>query len=271
MGMIGAAFGIGFVLGPAMAGLLLWLIPSMPNLPYFVAAAMALANTVFIVLKLPESLPKEKRCLPTSKVSLGAVLQSGGTNLKFTMAAYFVSIMAFSIMTALFALLVARKLGLDSSSTGLTAAQGKVAWLMALVGIVGAVIQGRYIGKLAPKFGERRLAITGAIILGAFLVILQETDTMLTFSIVSIGIAIGNALVTPCLNSLASRSVDGTMQGRSSGLMASSGSLGRVFGPLSTMFDIGKPFYMAGAIMVVALGLILFLKQPEPTPTESPT
>jgi multidrug resistance protein len=259
MGIIGAAFGLGFIFGPALAAMTSWISPAAP---FYLAGAMAAANAFFIYRRLPESLPPEKRTQPQQKASLREVVERGNPQLPGVMVVYCMAITAFSIMTTLYSLNTAEKLGLTTDADQ-KKAQFWNGMLLTLVGVVGAVIQGRYIGPLAQKFGEKRLALTGALVLAVFLFVLDFAGALWSLALVSVGIALGNALVTPTLNALASRGSDASMQGRTMGLMASAGSVGRVIGPVLSgplaHWKL-KPFWWAAAIIGMAFVFILQLK-----------
>src|SRR6185295_3956810 len=100
MGMIGAAFGIGFVLGPVIGGLTSHT-PVGPSLPFFIAAAMSLGNAFYCWKKLPESLPPEKRGEPRPHSTIRATMRKmGHTPFPVVITGNFLLITAFSIMTA---------------------------------------------------------------------------------------------------------------------------------------------------------------------------
>lgn len=258
MGLIGAAFGLGFVFGPLLAGVA-GLIHE--TAPFVLAAALALANSVFIFLKLPESLPPEKRVQSQHKATLREVVDKA-PQLPGVMVVYFLVITAFSIMTALYSLNTEAQLGLTGVDNERKARLVN-GLLFGVVGIVGAIIQGKYIGPLTAKFGEKRLAFGGAVILAVFLFLLDGRDAWWSIAAVSVGVALGNSLSTPSLNAIASRGATPQMQGRTMGLMASAGSVGRVVGPILSgplaYFNV-KPFWWAAGIMVVAAVFIGQLK-----------
>lgn len=272
MGLIGAAFGLGFVFGPMVAGLLGWVHHS---LPFWFAGILALANSVFIFLKLPESLTPERRVKQSEKATLREIIERGNPQLPGVMFIYFLAITAFSVMTTLYALNTTEMIPhLKENERTASLVNGL---LFAIVGIVGAVIQGRYIGSLTSRFGEKRLALTGAVILALFLALLHGRDAIWSIALVSIGIAVGNSLITPSLNSIASRGSDATAQGRTMGLMGSAGSVGRVVGPILSgplaAWHL-KPFWWAAALMIAAAVFILQLHPHDsgkPVAGETPT
>lgn len=262
MGLIGAAFGLGFVFGPALGGATAsWFGESAP---LYLAGALALANAVLIFFVLPESLPKEKR--GTQKESLfPAILQHVRTGPYFTtVATYFILIAGFSIMTAVFALFVAHRYEFNTAQTG---------YVFAMLGVIGVVIQGGLIGRLVKKFGEARLATAGALILTGSLFAMPFTASIPMLLLACAGIATGNSLLSPTLSGIASRNVDAEWQGRALGILQSAGSLARWIGPVLggwlLTFDLEKniaayaqtPFWAASGLLLLTFLLCLRLPQ----------
>jgi len=262
MGLIGAAFGLGFVFGPALGGATAsWFGESAP---LYLAGALALANAVLIFFVLPESLPKEKR--GSKKESLfPAILQHVRTGPYFTtVATYFILIAGFSIMTAVFALFVAHRYEFNTAQTG---------YVFAMLGVIGVVIQGGLIGRLVKKFGEARLATAGAAILTGSLFAMPFTASIPMLLLACAGIATGNSLLSPTLSGIASRNVDAEWQGRALGVLQSAGSLARWIGPVLggwlLTFDLEKniaayaqtPFWAASGLLLLTFLLCLRLPQ----------
>jgi multidrug resistance protein len=219
MGLLGAAFGLGFMFGPAIGG---WVGHINFQAPMFVAAGLALVNAVLVIAILPESLSKEHRGAH-KRGSVFDVLQHCNRRVYLPVTAtYFLLTTGFSMMTFVYALFVFHRYGIGPSGTGN---------LLALVGFIGVLIQGGLIGRLVKRFGEARLATSGAVVLAASLFALPLAQSMVALVLASVGIAIGNSLLMPTLTSLASRSVDSRWQGRGLGLLQSSGALARWVGP----------------------------------------
>jgi DHA1 family tetracycline resistance protein-like MFS transporter len=261
MGLIGAAFGLGFVFGPALGGATAAYFGH--SAPMFLAGGMALVNAFLIYFLLPESLPKDKRSAQLKEPLLPNILKHVQRAPYFTVVAtYFILITGFSIMTAIFALFVAHQHRFDEKATG---------YLFAMLGIIGVIIQGGLIGRLVKRFGEASLAAAGAIILAGSLFAMPFTTTMLPLLLACAGIAIGNSLLSPTLSGIASRSVDAEWQGRALGILQSAGSLARWIGPVMggwlLHFDLHKsagdyartPFWVAAGLLVVTFFLCLRL------------
>jgi len=259
MGLIGAAFGLGFVFGPMIGGAMSYISPAAP---FFFASAMAAANATALYFLLPESLSHEHR----SEARRGGIVQileqSGSWQLVAVLCTYFLATVAFAMMTATFALFAAHRFKFDAWHTG---------FLFGYVGVIGAVIQGGLLGRLVKKFGDKPLTGIGTALFAVSVFGFTLSGTVVLLIIASTGIAIGNSLMTPTLNALASKSVNASLQGRVLGVMASVASLARIIGPvlggllLSRDPDFsshyGRTLYwVSSAIMLVALGVSLTIK-----------
>jgi multidrug resistance protein len=257
MGMIGAAFGLGFIFGPAIGGLLTHFSISAP---FYFAGILAAVNALLVWWRLPESLSREHRLNPEKPASLLQVLKHGW-NLPLLMACSFFSITGFSMMTTNFALFTSERFGYDARHTG---------YLFAFVGIIGVLMQGGILRRVLKHYSEKQIAATGCVLLALGLLLLplsSGTATLLCFTAV---VAMGNSFVMPTLNGLASQSADRQWQGRVIGLMQSAGSLGRWVGPFLAGWLLSKdaahpgiygrtPFWAAAAILIIALACALQL------------
>lgn len=232
MGLIGAAFGLGFVFGPAIGGILSrWGI----NIPFLFAGGLAFANTILLYFTLPETVTPDHPARVSAASGRGwkQVLEAlRQTRLAFVLAIYFLSIVAFSIMTTVFSLFMMFRLGYDAWDNG---------WIFAFVGIVSAIIQGGLIGKVVKRFGEPVLIITGALLFSVSLILSPfvgpATGMIGILSICALS-AIGNALSGPSLTSLASKSASAGEQGVVLGVAQSVASLARAVGPSIAAFVI---------------------------------
>lgn len=272
MGMIGAAFGLGFIFGPAIGGILSrWGI----NVPFLFAAGLALANATLLYFVLPETVTREHPARASAAVGRWTQLFEAlkQQRLAFVLAIYFLFIVAFSIMTSSFALFTMFRFGYDAHDTG---------WLFGYVGVIGAIIQGGLIGRLVKRFGELQLTIAGALLFATSLFSIPLTGPhtgLLMLLLVGAMFAVGNALATPSLTSLASKSVGRAEQGGVLGVTQSVASLARAVGPLiasaliySAIAQLGfdqqmhnmsdhslrVTFWTAAAIMFVAFLLAIY-------------
>jgi len=259
MGLIGAAFGLGFIFGPAIGGIMSHISISAP---FYFAAGLAALNAVAVYIRLPESLSEEHRAHPKDPAPISEVLKHGW-HLPALMASYFLAITGFSIMTTNYALFTFHRFGYDQKHNG---------YIFAFIGLVGAVVQGGMLRPLLKRMSEKAIAICGIILLGIGLAILPNSTTLSFLLVATCIIGIGNSFITPTLNGLASRSAERAWQGRVIGLMQSAGSLGRWVGPFAAgkllMMDAAgdpkfygrTPFWVAAAIM--ALSLVFALRLP---------
>ena len=273
MGLIGAAFGLGFVFGPAIGGILSrWGI----NVPFLFAGGLALANAVLLYFALPETVTPDHPARASAAAGRGwqqLIEALKQRRLAFVLTIYFLSVVAFSIMTAVFSLFLLFRLGYDPWHSG---------WVFAFVGIISATIQGGLIGKLVKRFGEPALVIFGSLLFTASLFLTPFVRTGIgVVGILAIGAlsAIGNALMAPSLNSLGSKSATARDQGSVLGVMQSVASLARAVGPTlaavliySAVAHMGfdghamkmsdasilRSFWVAGAIQFAAFLLAIY-------------
>lgn len=264
MGLFGMAFGLGFILGPALAGVLSRF---GHNVPFIFAAVLSLANALLLFFILPESRGPGDRAEQTEKRGRIAELAGALRDARFGLLAveYFLVITAFAMMTTGFAYYMMLKFGYNAERTG---------YLLAYIGFLSALIQGGVFGRLADRVGEAWLVVAGSalLVLSLFFVPYVGADSggLLVLLIGMAGFSIGNSLTSPALTSLASKTAGEEEQGRSFGIMQSAASLGRVVGPLlcgvllnnaadqvdnSTLF---RTFWTAAAIMLVACITAIF-------------
>ena len=260
MGLIGAGFGLGFILGPAIGGLL-----SHVSLaaPFLFASFLAAANAVAIFFFLPESLPVERRRKAHEHPSFVVLFQQARKRpLAIILAAYFFTVVSFSLLTATYSLFTERRFGYTASQNG---------YIFAGQGLLGTVIQGGLLGWLVKVFGDKKLVIAGTATLALSLFLLPLSTTTVFLLCVTTGIAIGHSFVLAPLNGLASKSVNETSQGQVLGMMQSASSFARIVGPvlgggllnydaLHLTSAFGKtPYLAAGAITLLAVGFAMGL------------
>jgi len=240
MGLIGAAFGLGFIFGPAIGGILSqWGI----GVPFFFAGALALANAVLLYFTLPETVTPDHPARTSAATGRWSQLVEAvrQPRLAYVLAIYFLFIVAFSIMTTSFALFTMYRFGYDATHNG---------YLFMYVGIIGAIIQGGLIGRLVKTFGEMPLIIMGALLfaLSLFVIPLAGPGTGLGMLLLVGGLfAVGNSLATPSLTTLASKSAGRGEQGGVLGVTQSVASLARAVGPMIAALLINSAIATAGA------------------------
>ncbi len=225
MGLLGAAFGLGFVFGPALGG---WAgVTFNYSAPMFIAGGLAMLNFVFVMFCLPESRPPQTGHAKRESLFPHLFEHVERRTYAWSLASYFLVVVGFSMMTAIFALLLLHRFGLDALHTG---------YILAGIGLLGAIIQGGLIGRLVRRFGEASLAFAGALFMCLGLCALALSEGLVWMVAATGAIGIGNSLLMPTLSALASRSAEAGWQGRALGVMQSSGSLARWVGPMMMGF-----------------------------------
>ncbi len=262
-GQVKAAYGVGFILGPVLGGVVAKIASGIPALaaysqsaPFFVAAIFSLGSILATYFWLPESLPIEARSpLGQRKVrteaSLKDVLRRGPVQLILSYA--LLTFVAFSIFQASFALVVARNVFPDRS---LEDTQMAMALMLAWAGILIVVAQGGLVGPLVTRFGERRLVVASALLRIPAFVGLALAQHPIVMALWFIPMAIGNGIGQPTQQSLISRYALPKVRGQLLGVMTSTSSLALVVGPLvaGVLLDIGTstPNLIAAALTAVA-------------------
>lgn len=265
MGLIGAAFGLGFMLGPAFGGLLSTVSLSAPA---YVAAALTFANVLFGFLKLPESLPHERRtAVPARQMNPFVRLQGvlGRTSIRPLLIGTLLLNLAFAGLQSNFAVFSDVRFGYGPL---------EIAFLFAFIGAIAVVVQGFLIRRLVPRFGEARLAVTGLILMTlAFAVVAFAPVGWMLYPAMAL-LATGSGLATPSITSLISRRVAPHEQGGILGGVQALTSLTMVIGPLlaGAMFDAIGPAapYLAG-VLLVGSGLVVLAAALRPDLRSTPT
>jgi len=250
MGLLGSAFGAGFVIGPSLGGLLAH--PSAGRLgfqiPLFVAAGMAALATVGVLLFVAESrapsAPGVKQ--PGRREALSAA--SAHPILSRVLLVTLVSTGAFAGMESIFGLWANARFDWGPREVGLC---------FAVIGVIASLGQGLLTGRLARRFGEGRVLTVGLVIICASLLV-SPFVTHPVLAIVAVGCtAFGQSLVFPCVAALISRASPADRQGQMLGLNMAAGSLARIGGPLlaGPLFGlaIGGPYWFGAALMVPAI------------------
>ena len=242
MGLLGAAFGLGFIFGPAIGGILSqWGVA----VPFLFAAGLCFANATLLYFTLPETVTADHpaRTSAAGGRGLSQLIQSlRQPRLGFVLIIYFMFIVAFSIMTTTFSLYTMFRFGYDAKHNG---------YLFAYVGILAVIIQGGLIGRLVKRFGELPLVIVGALFFAASLFAVPfvgpNAGGLLALLIGGGVFSVGNSLATPSLTSLASKSAGRGEQGGVLGVTQSIASLARAVGPALAAFLIHSAIAYQGA------------------------
>lgn len=254
MGAIGAAFGLGFILGPALGG---WFGQFGFAVPAFVAAGLALANLALAFLLLPESRPPEARGAASKRwrvLDVRALAELGARpGLRALVVVGFLGTLGFSMMEAMFGLWGSREHGFDQTQTG---------YVFAFIGVLVAVMQGALIGPLTRRLGERRLLALGLGGLALALALLPVATSLPALLGVVALLAVAHGAANPSLFALLSLEADAGEQGGALGLAQSLSALARVLGPLWSGLAFGAlgvewPFWSGALGIVVALVVAL--------------
>jgi DHA1 family tetracycline resistance protein-like MFS transporter len=258
MGLFGAAFGLGFILGPAIAGVLS---KYSIHVPFYFAAGLSLANAIALYFMLPESIKPGGRPLDANRKSRLVELFESLKNKEFREIniVYFLLVTAFSIMTYAFVLYTAFRFGYTPEQNG---------YLFAFVGLVSIIGQGFLFGRLAKRFGESSLIVVGCLLMVVSLFAVPLVGPMsgglLGLLAGTAVLSFGNAFASPGLTTLASKTASEGTQGQAMGLMQSGASLARAIGPMLGGFLLNnavnamddytlyRTFWTASAIMFVA-------------------
>jgi DHA1 family tetracycline resistance protein-like MFS transporter len=268
IGLIGAAFGIGFVLGPAIGGILSHF---SVIAPFWFAAILSVLNAILMWIVLPEP---ERHTARQKGPLMDTFEQAGSWRLGVITVTYFIAIAGFAIVTVIYPQVSLRRFELN---------QSQISYIFVMMGLIGAAIQGGGIGRLAKRFGDASLAIIGFALMAASMMLMPFASSVPVFLLFSVGLAIGNSLSQPTVNAMASKGASAALQGRVLGVVQSAGSLGRVFGPVIAGFLLtgdhlrpnaqygNTPFLVGGVIMAFAFGLATTLHRSEPVARETPS
>lgn len=255
-GMLGAAFGLGFVIGPAMGGLL----GSVDQrLPFWVAAGLSLLNFAYGFFILPESLPPERRAPFAWRGAnpLGALrfLRAHAGVAPLALIG-FLSQLAHMSLPAIFVLYADYRYGWDEWQVGIA---------LAAVGVSSALVQGGLVRRLVPRFGEVRMLRVG-LLAGALGFLLYGFAPSAAWIWLAIPVMASWGFATPSMQGLLSRRVDASEQGRLQGALTSLTGMAGIFGPFlfTQAFAAairhpldwhlpGLAFYLAASLLAAAL------------------
>ncbi len=262
MGMLGAAFGLGFTIGPALGGLVAGSDPTRADLsrPAFVAAGLSALAFALAVALLKESLPPEARKARSGPSRLRMardVLRR--PVLRQLILLFFVAISAFAAMETTYALWTNSAFGWGPAQVGL---------VFLYVGSVLVLVQALLIGRLSRRFGEARLVAAGSVLIALGLIGLPFALTLPRLMLVNTLLPLGMALLSPSINSLISKQAAADERGGILGVAQAAASLARIVGPglagpLFSAFGRDAPYYAGAAVMVLAVAMALRLPRPK--------
>jgi len=245
LGMLGAAFGVGFVLGPAIGGLAAL---GGPHVPFYVAGVFALCNAVAAFIRLPETNQNIGKVRDVTQVV--SRRRSFAWN-RFTMTAL-LSGTAFAGFEATFSLFGERRFHLT---------EGSAAAVFLVVGVMLVIVQGGLIGPLTKAFGSERLLTAGFATLIAGFIVLSIAEVWVVLFLALALLSLGQGLVTPSLTSVVADSVLPERRGEVLGVQQSAGALSRIIGPAiaGLLFDhagVAWPYVVAAVLTGAALATV---------------
>lgn len=260
-GLMGMAFGFGFIIGPALGGLLG---EFGPRVPFFAAAGLALVNVAFGFFVLKESLPPAKRrpfqWRRANALTALKVLSVQSSTVLWFVGAIGVWQLAHIVYPSIWAYFAIEAYGWSAWQIGLS---------LAAVGVGSALVQGVLLGRLVPRIGEVGAVLVGlaAVLVATALFAFAESEPVIYLAILVNGL---QGLIYPSFNALNSRAVDASSQGELQGATQAVGSIAQIVGP--PMYAIvfarfagpsaiapfpAMPLVLASAIAIVAVALFL--------------
>ncbi|MNR81382.1 Tetracycline resistance protein, class C [compost metagenome] len=254
MGVVGAAMGLGMVFGPAIGG---WLGHYGLSTPFYAASAIALLAALLTFAMLPESLPRQ--AAPPERTSFLQNLKATPATAWGILAVTFLSTFAFAGFETVFALFVQDRLVLDSTSSART-----VGMLLAVMGLVSALVQGGLVGRLIKQTGERLVLVGGLGLMALTMVSVSATSaSAFAFACILAVMGIAHGVQRPAISSAISKGA-GSAQGAALGLMSSFDSLARVLGPLLAgvlyTMQVSLPFYASALALIAGVATLLMLR-----------
>ncbi|HEU4951784.1 MAG TPA: MFS transporter [Holophagaceae bacterium] len=272
LGLIGAAFGLGFVIGPALAGLLAgsslgasllrdhgW------HLPFLVAGGLSLLASCLVLAWLPETLTPEMRAKAQDKESRGHALATAlrCPGMPQLLAIALLAMVGHAMMEGTFSLMAAKRFAFG---------QKQVGYLFAFVGILIVLYQGGLVRVVAKRVPERAAIWAGLVMMTLALPAMAVLPWKWPFLLVLIPVAWGVGMESTAVSALASQLTPPQHQGSLFGAMSAVQGLGRILGPLAGTLIFAKwgfasPYWTAGG--VVLLGLLLALSLPKAAPSST--
>jgi DHA1 family tetracycline resistance protein-like MFS transporter len=243
-GLIGAAFGLGFILGPALTGVLSRI---SYTAPIWAAAGITLVATAMAWLWLPETVHRAHAGTGNPFQYLPELLTRPIVRRVLTID--FIYWFAFAVFQTTFALFAARRFGFDAAQTG---------YFFAAFGLLGAIIQGGFIRPIVHRLGDKPTFLVGLVCGAVGLSAAALTHSVSTFAVTLVPVAFAIGFAHPTMSSLVSLVARGDEQGRVQGAAGAVESLGRTIGPIwgnasLQRFGEATPYISAAALLLLTL------------------
>ena len=264
MGLFGAMFGLGFIFGPAIGGILSRF---GIQVPFLFAAVLSLLNAALLYFILPETVKFDSSGEQKIRKNRFVELFESFREKRFITltAIYFFLVTAFSIMTYAFVLFTIFRFNYTQEQNG---------YLFAFIGILAVIFQGGVFNRVVSLFGEHPITIVGCLMMAVSFFVIPYINPNFgglpgLLSVTAL-LAIGNSMASPALTSLASKASDDHEQGKSLGVLQSGASLARAIGPIVgglllnnalnkiDNFTIQRTFWTAAVIMLIAVGVAIY-------------
>lgn len=247
LGLLGAAFGVGFVLGPAVGGLAAL---GGPHVPFYVAGVVAAVNAIAAFIRLPET--KSETHL-RSDVPKSDVRATRSPLLVRYAIVGFIAVMAFAGFESTFSLFGERRFDLTEGST---------AAVFLIVGLTLVAVQAGLIGPVTRAFGSRTVLVSGMLIVGAGLITLSFATIWAVLIPSLMLLAFGQGMASPSLTTLVAQAAPPDRRGEALGYQQSAGALARIVGPIvaGLLFDhvgYGSPYLVGGVLTLLAVLLVV--------------
>jgi DHA1 family tetracycline resistance protein-like MFS transporter len=245
-GLIGAAFGLGFILGPAMSGVL---VKVSYTAPIWAAAFITLIAACVAWLWLPETVHRARAGTGLPLRNLPELL--GRPRLGRMLVIDFVYWLAFAMFQTTFALFTARRFQFDASQTG---------YFFSAFGVLGAIVQGGLIRPMVQRFGDKSIFMAGVLCSAAGLLAATLAHSVTVFALTLVPLAFGIGFGHPTIASLISKAARDDEQGRVQGAASAVESLGRTVGPVwgnASLQRYGESMPYVSAAVFLALTLAL--------------
>ena len=278
LAIIGIAFGLGFIVGPAIGGVfalidLTEIAPSLKafgvnpfSVPALVSLTLTVVNLAWVYRRFKETLPESKRRQAKSErrgLAVFRIFQCPEPATRRTNFVYLIYMLAFSGMEFTLTFLAVERFAFSPAQNG---------GMFVFIGFILVLVQGGIVRRLATPVGEKRLALAGlACGVAAFLALAMAMQLGLFFGALAL-MAFSIGLASPTLSALVSLYSNESDQGANLGIFRSAGSLARAIGPLVAAFVYfvygSKSAYLFGAVVVI-LPLVMALKLPKPEKADS--